>query len=96
MRYPLTLRTYNTADCTSTGYHIRANRTTVRVASRSRWQGSRERVWFVSCPDGDGLEMAKRMAEWDKQPERAEDGITMEEHWGLAPDAADRVGHPIR
>ncbi len=96
MRYALTLRTYNPRDCTSTGYHIQANRTTVRVASRSCWQGSREHVWIIRCPDGDGLDTAKQMAEWDKQPERAEDGITMDEHWGLNPDKADRVGPPIR
>jgi hypothetical protein len=92
MRYSLTLRTYDPTDCTSVGHHIRANRTTVRVASRSCWRGSRERVWLLRCPNGDGLDYARRIAAHTIR----EDGLTLEEAYGLSPESADYVGPPIR
>jgi hypothetical protein len=40
--------------------------------------------------------MAKTMAQFDKQPEREFDGMTMEDAYGLDPDTADKVGKPLR
>ena len=68
----------------------------VHVESHSHWQGSRQRTWLVPCPDGNGLEVAKKMAEWNRQPERAEDGVTIQENWGLEYASASRVGPVLR
>jgi hypothetical protein len=96
MRYSVTVRTYNPSDCTSTGYLIQANKNFLKVTSRSCWQGSREHVWYFRDLNGKGEEMATNMVQFEQQPERSSDGITLEEAYGLDPDCADRVGKPIR
>lgn len=91
MRYSLTLRTYDPSDCADVGLRIRANKTTVCVEYRTRWQGSREISWILrDMPDG----IATAHEIYRITTEESLDAALAT--YGLYPDQPDYAGPVIR